>query len=518
MKLRLDKIEFDDDIYSRAQMSQEAIEDYLEKLKTGSLPPAIEVQKVRYVTPDKEVIKILCLDGKHRIESIELYNKELKSKKKDLIKVFSEEGITPLPKITEIDVEWWKGKDSILDRNEDEIKLILRGFETNSGHGVKIKTTDRKTKLEQMAKSPNLPDEALKGKSGFWKRVAKSLGVTAVWVSECVRMEITKRRASRDSVMQKLLMLGWTLTEIGKEFGITKQAVSQRLSKLNYFNLLYDLQKKGLSITEIATTLNVDEILMWAVKFQGDGTDEYPRANDLERFKRFGNSELSNDQPKIYDVWNFMKKDSRFSTDYPGFLFGQVLMNVLYRWSDFSEEKNPPLIVDPMAGGGSTIDACLLMGRHCRAYDIKPIRREISEHDIRDGYPKKAKGCDFIFLDPPYFKKKEEDYNCPEISKTKKDFIRFMNKLAEDSFDTVRVGGHVALIYGNYADYDEPERSIFGPELYRLFIDAGFECIMVIQTPLSGNAQHQGHDIVHARKHGRILTISRDLYIFRRPE
>ena len=36
------------------------------------------------------------------------------------------------------------------------------------------------------------------------------------------------------------------------------------------------------------------------------------------------------------------------------------------------------LVVDPMAGGGTTLDVCQSMGRRCLAYDIQPARPEIS--------------------------------------------------------------------------------------------------------------------------------------------
>ena len=45
----------------------------------------------------------------------------------------------------------------------------------------------------------------------------------------------------------------------------------------------------------------------------------------------------------------------------------------------------PPggLVVDPMAGGGTTLDVCQSMGRRCLAYDLEPSRPEIIRHDIR---------------------------------------------------------------------------------------------------------------------------------------
>jgi len=232
---------------------------------------------------------------------------------------------------------------------------------------------------------------------------------------------------------------------------------------------------------------------------------------DLNRFRIFGKSEYSNDQPKIYDVWNFMKKDPRFATDYPGFCFGQVLMNILYRWSNQGE-----LIVDPMAGGGSTLDACLIMGRKGLGYDIKPSRIDIKQNDLREGYPEEAVNCDLVFLDPPYYKKKEEDYNCPEIYEDRGSHLNFIQKLVEDTYLTLKDGGHAALLYSNYYDYETPEDSILTAELYGYFKEAGFKGVATIQTPLNGNAQYQAHDVDTAKDEEKLLAISRDLYVFKK--
>ena len=61
-------------------------------------------------------------------------------------------------------------------------------------------------------------------------------------------------------------------------------------------------------------------------------------------------------------------------------------------------------MVDPMAGGGSTIDACRSLDRRCLAYDVDPIRKDIKKWDIvNQGFPEEAKGrCNQVFLDSPY--------------------------------------------------------------------------------------------------------------------
>jgi DNA modification methylase len=102
------------------------------------------------------------------------------------------------------------------------------------------------------------------------------------------------------------------------------------------------------------------------------------------------------DSLQIYNVWNFPKCDPRYGLDYPGRIPGQIVENILYYYTEPFD-----IVVDPMAGGGTTVDVCKAMFRRYQAYDINPIREEIKKHDIRQGFPQRAKGCKLIFLDPP---------------------------------------------------------------------------------------------------------------------
>ncbi|GAI37490.1 unnamed protein product, partial [marine sediment metagenome] len=76
------------------------------------------------------------------------------------------------------------------------------------------------------------------------------------------------------------------------------------------------------------------------------------------------------------------------------------------------------------------MDACIIMGRKCRAYDINPPkeRKDIERWDIRDGFPEGVKGCDLIFLDPPYY---DMVYG---IHKSVDSFYDFIENLARNSF------------------------------------------------------------------------------------
>src|SRR5690606_21428984 len=65
------------------------------------------------------------------------------------------------------------------------------------------------------------------------------------------------------------------------------------------------------------------------------------------------------------------------------------------------------LVIDPMAGSGTTLDAALLMGRKARGYDIdhRHDRIDIEQHDLSQGWPDATSRATLIFWDPPYYKK-----------------------------------------------------------------------------------------------------------------
>jgi len=225
----------------------------------------------------------------------------------------------------------------------------------------------------------------------------------------------------------------------------------------------------------------------------------------LEPFKKENEFEY-----KLFDVWNFQGCDGKYGDPtYPGRIPGQLIKNLLYY---FTNEKD--LIVDPMAGGGTTIDVCKEMNRRCLAYDIEPFREDIKQWDLRQGFPEEAKNCNLVFLDPPYWKKKKGEYGKNSISNLSREkYLDFFQKLADDCKKILKSNGLLALLMSNYIDYNNPKESIFTADYYQIFTKASFIPLYEIQTPLS-TQQYQDYDIERAKKEKKILIISRSLYIF----
>jgi len=104
-------------------------------------------------------------------------------------------------------------------------------------------------------------------------------------------------------------------------------------------------------------------------------------------------------KPYIYNIWNLQKQDNAMESRFGS--FPQPFMeNLLYYHT-----KPLDVIYDPMAGGGTTVDACKKMFRryYCTDRKIVPGREaDIKHRELGDGLPTDSPKPDFVFLDPPY--------------------------------------------------------------------------------------------------------------------
>ena len=81
---------------------------------------------------------------------------------------------------------------------------------------------------------------------------------------------------------------------------------------------------------------------------------------------------------------------------YEGATPSWVVWQLLRRYT-----RENDLVVDPMVGGGTTIDVAREMNRRVVGYDLRPVRKDILHADARD-LPLESASADFVFVDPPY--------------------------------------------------------------------------------------------------------------------
>ena len=86
------------------------------------------------------------------------------------------------------------------------------------------------------------------------------------------------------------------------------------------------------------------------------------------------------------------KGDPRFEGATPAY----VIWNLLERYT-----READLVVDPFAGGGTTLDVAREGKRRALGYDVHPTRADIFNADARK-LPLEDATADFVFMDPPY--------------------------------------------------------------------------------------------------------------------
>ncbi len=230
---------------------------------------------------------------------------------------------------------------------------------------------------------------------------------------------------------------------------------------------------------------------------------------DLRRRDRFS----ADFRPTPYDVWSF-RHDRAFGIPHPGSIPPALVAHTLYYYT-----SPGALVVDPMAGGGTTLDVCQSMGRRCLAYDLHPTRPEIQAHDIRLGLPPEADDCDLVFCDPPYHTMLARQYARDSVATAPlSEWIAFLNDLACHAFAALKPGGYLALLLAPQTEKDLPvgfgylDHAFFG---YTAATQAGFLPERRISCPMDGAYLPQ--HVRRAREEGRLLGQVRDLLVMRKP-
>jgi ParB family chromosome partitioning protein len=230
---------------------------------------------------------------------------------------------------------------------------------------------------------------------------------------------------------------------------------------------------------------------------------------DLRRRDRF----TTGFKPTPYDVWAF-RHDRSFGIPHPGSIPPAIIAHLLHYYS-----KPSDLVVDPMAGGGTTLDVACSMGRKCLVYDLEPVRPEIQRHDINLGFPDETRGCDLIFCDPPYHTMLARSYARKSIANAPlSEWLEFLDRLAKNALVVLKSGGYIALLLANQTEKDIPaqygylDHAFFG---FQALLNNGFFPERRISCPMSGSYLPQ--DVARARRDGRMLGQTRDLLVMRKP-
>jgi len=152
-----------------------------------------------------------------------------------------------------------------------------------------------------------------------------------------------------------------------------------------------------------------------------------------------------------YTIWDFQYRDDYAGDkDFHGNCSPQVVEQCIWR---FTNERD--LVLDPMAGSGTTMDVCKRYNRKCVGYDVKPPsnRTDIIRNDSRK-IPLDNESIDMIFIHPPYwnltyFTKAEE--GLPDLSraKTPEEFLHMLKQVFQECYRTLKRGKFMCVLLGD---------------------------------------------------------------------
>lgn len=316
---------------------------------------------------------------------------------------------------------------------------------------------------------------------------------------------VVKERAANN----KALGQGYVLNEEDKinTRAVVSEAVGMKPRTYSKIKKIYDAAKENENAKEKLAKIDSGEISIDAAYRSLRTVIECEEAADTNG--------AAPDFIKYYNIWQFTENDPRFGIPHPGRIPGQIAGNVIYYYSEPGD-----LIVDPMAGGGSTIDAAKYLDREVIGLDVFPRRPDIREWNIERGFPDDCRDCQLIFMDPPYWNMIDEGYTDGSSSrKSLKDFRAWYHKLLFDSSRCVRLGGFVAVI--NMGQYfrlpdDFKDGYIDWPiETYNYMLSANLKPWARVAVPYP-TTLHQAFDVEAAKKGRFFLPILGDIIIMRR--
>jgi len=356
----------------------------------------------------------------------------------------------------------------IITQTKSDVEFLSLAIERNAKHGQQLTNTDkRKMAIRLFNSGAGVSDKTY---------LAKILSVSQKTIDRYLKETEDRIKVDRDAKIFGMYLSGHTQQEIADAVGVTQKTVDNGLESL----------------------VNLDrcpKLLKIAALFEDD-------------FKA-----------PLYNVWRFTKSSNNVAH------FGEseqtIVENLLYLYTAPFD-----LVVDPFAGGGSTIDICKKRLRRVWASDRKPIperENDIRKHDIvTDGIPplnNRWSDVSLTYLDPPYWKQAEGQYsNDAEdlANQSIEDFTRNLSNLV------IEVGkrqskGVIALLI-QPTQWRSPDRKFTDHvfDVIRAVQDSGVNLELVNRVSCPYNSEQYNPQMVNVAKDEKLLLVlTRELIVWR---
>ncbi len=149
-------------------------------------------------------------------------------------------------------------------------------------------------------------------------------------------------------------------------------------------------------------------------------------------------------------LWDYPKqsygKTPKGNNKYAGVTPAFIIYNMIKRYTEPGD-----LVLDPMAGSGTTLDVCKEEGRRCAAYDVVSTRPEIIQNDARQ-IPLPDNSVDMVFIDSPYgdnVKYNDHRQNIGNISAESEEFYSELEKVMAECYRVMKPGKVLGWLIGD---------------------------------------------------------------------
>ena len=145
-------------------------------------------------------------------------------------------------------------------------------------------------------------------------------------------------------------------------------------------------------------------------------------------------------------LWDFPSQqygdETQGSKHYEGATPAYIIWNLLQRYT-----RKGDLVVDPMAGSGTTLDVARELERRALGYDLQPTRPDVFRQDARQ-LPLQDEKVDFVFVDPPYSThlRYSDDPRCiGKLDAREPAYYEAMEQVIREIYRVLRPNRHMAL-------------------------------------------------------------------------
>lgn len=214
-------------------------------------------------------------------------------------------------------------------------------------------------------------------------------------------------------------------------------------------------------------------------------------------------------------LWDFPKqsygKTPKGNNKFQGVTPAFIIWNLIQRYTEPGD-----LVVDPMAGSGTTVDVCKEEGREVKGFDLTPKHPEVIQNDARK-IPLSDESADLVFIDSPYGDNVSYSENQDDIGSISCEDERFYHELEKVAIEIHRIlkpGKVMGWLIG-----DQWVKKQFTPVGFKLYerLTKYFETVDLVCIARRGQSSHTGIWNYRARKFNFFLRGFKYLFIMRKP-